>query len=79
MDSTRIIRAWKDPDYRNSLSADELALLPDNPAGFISLSEEQLREVNGMGPSPIMTTAPTCTMPSWFNWNRCCPKPSSEG
>jgi len=33
MSVDRIIRAWKDPDYRKSLSPEELAVLPENPAG----------------------------------------------
>jgi len=77
MDRNTIIRAWKDPEFRNSLSSEELALLPDNPAGMVALSDEQLREVNGMGPV-IQTTAITCTMPSWFHWAACCPRPSDK-
>lgn len=76
MDRNTIIRAWKDPEFRNSLSVEELALLPENPAGMIALSDEQLREVNGMG--PVQTTAITCTMPSWFHWDACCPRPSDK-
>jgi len=35
MTTQNIIRAWKDPDYRNSLSESERAMLPANPAGRI--------------------------------------------
>jgi mersacidin/lichenicidin family type 2 lantibiotic len=42
-----IIRAWKDEDYRLSLSEAELALLPDNPAGIIDLSDTDLAGVTG--------------------------------
>jgi mersacidin/lichenicidin family type 2 lantibiotic len=42
-----IIRAWKDASYRNSLSAEELALLPSNPAGEIELTDADLEAVNG--------------------------------
>ena len=37
-----IVRAWKDADYRESLSAEELAQLPENPVGMFGLSEESL-------------------------------------
>lgn len=38
-----IIRAWKDEDYRNSLSMTDQALLPSNPVGMIELSDDELR------------------------------------
>ena len=41
------IRAWKDQEFRNSLSADELAQLPENPAGLIELSEAEMKTVAG--------------------------------
>jgi mersacidin/lichenicidin family type 2 lantibiotic len=51
-----IIRAWKDEDFRNSLSAKERALLPENPAGLVELEDTELRAVGGM-------TGPKC---SWY-------------
>jgi mersacidin/lichenicidin family type 2 lantibiotic len=42
-----IIRAWKDPGYRNNLSGDELAMLPANPAGSIELTDDLLESVAG--------------------------------
>ncbi|MFN2203303.1 MAG: mersacidin/lichenicidin family type 2 lantibiotic [Caldilineaceae bacterium] len=37
-----IIRAWKDPEFRMELSAAERAALPENPAGSIELTDEEL-------------------------------------
>ncbi|HEY4384942.1 MAG TPA: mersacidin/lichenicidin family type 2 lantibiotic [Ktedonobacteraceae bacterium] len=48
MSHEQIIRAWKDSAYRNSLSAEELAQLPANPAGE-SLTEAELDTVVGGG------------------------------
>ena len=42
MDVTKIVRAWKDADYRESLSAEEQALLPENPAEAIDLDDTEL-------------------------------------
>jgi mersacidin/lichenicidin family type 2 lantibiotic len=42
-----IIRAWKDARYRSSLSAEERAAMPENPAGSIELDEEELDAVVG--------------------------------
>lgn len=42
-----IIRAWKDPEYRESLSELEFAALPEHPAGMIELSDADLGGVVG--------------------------------
>ena len=47
MSTTDIIRAWKDPEYRESLSEAELAALPQNPAGLIELTDAHLEAVAG--------------------------------
>lgn len=43
----RVIRAWKDPEYRLNLSAEEQASLPENPAGAIELSDDELEMAAG--------------------------------
>ena len=47
MSSSNVIRAWKDEDYRLSLSEAERAKLPENPAGLIELSDEDLSDATG--------------------------------
>ena len=47
MSKQDIIRAWKDAEYRDSLSAAERAALPDNPAGAIELTQAELEAVAG--------------------------------
>jgi mersacidin/lichenicidin family type 2 lantibiotic len=42
-----IIRAWKDEDYRNSLSEEQRSQLPENPAGMVELSDEAMQNVAG--------------------------------
>ncbi len=42
-----IIRAWKDEEYFGSLSETERVLLPQNPAGFVELSDDELRGAQG--------------------------------
>jgi mersacidin/lichenicidin family type 2 lantibiotic len=42
-----LVRAWKDEEYRLSLSASELALLPENPAGSLELTDAELDVVAG--------------------------------
>ena len=42
-----VIRAWKDEEYRRSLSDADRSMLPENPAGLIELSDEDLGGVDG--------------------------------
>ena len=42
-----IVRAWKDETYRASLSSEEQAMLPENPAGTLELSDAELGAVHG--------------------------------
>ena len=51
MSITKIIRAWEDPEFRGSLSAAELASLPESPVGAIELTEDELSEVLGAAQS----------------------------
>lgn len=46
-DKLDIVRALKDKDYYDSLSPDQKALVPKNPAGEIALSDQDLRSVSG--------------------------------
>ena len=47
MNVSTIIRAWKDEAYRQSLSDAERALLPENPAGVLELTDAELALVAG--------------------------------
>lgn len=38
MSKVNVVRAWKDATYRNSLSREQFAQLPANPAGKIVVS-----------------------------------------
>jgi mersacidin/lichenicidin family type 2 lantibiotic len=42
-----IIRAWKDKNFRNSLSEEQRSQLPANPAGLVEIDDEQLVQVAG--------------------------------
>ncbi|KFE68191.1 hypothetical protein DB31_7428 [Hyalangium minutum] len=49
MKTDLIVRAWKDPEFRARLSAQERAALPDSPSGkpLTELDEEALHEITG--------------------------------
>jgi mersacidin/lichenicidin family type 2 lantibiotic len=42
-----IIRAWKDEEYRLSLSEEQRAVLPEHPAGLIELEDAELDDAAG--------------------------------
>lgn len=47
MSTQQILRAWRDHDYWLSLSEDERARVPENPAGLIELMDVDLEHVAG--------------------------------
>jgi mersacidin/lichenicidin family type 2 lantibiotic len=47
MSQANIIRAWKDEEYRLSLSEAERAALPANPAGLTGLTDAEMADVDG--------------------------------
>jgi mersacidin/lichenicidin family type 2 lantibiotic len=42
-----VIRAWRDEEYRNSLSPEERASLPENPAGVAMVQDSVLASITG--------------------------------
>ena len=66
-----VIRSWKDPLYRSTLTAEELNQLPAHPAGILELEDEQLRSISGGAP---LTTAIDCTEFTFANRRMCCPR-----
>jgi mersacidin/lichenicidin family type 2 lantibiotic len=42
-----IIRAWKDEEYRNSLSEEQRSQLPENPAGMVELPDADMERIAG--------------------------------
>lgn len=62
------IRVWKDPEYRASLSQDQLASIPDHPAGLLELRDDDLRQVAGGGG----TFFSLCTLSAIFCFTKGC-------
>lgn len=52
MDKESIIRAWKDEEFRSTLSKEELAAIPEWPIGFATLKDEDLETFAGGAFSP---------------------------
>ncbi|HLT34741.1 MAG TPA: mersacidin/lichenicidin family type 2 lantibiotic [Enhygromyxa sp.] len=60
MSKIDIIRAWKDPSYRQSLSAAERALVPENPAGPVELYDADLSGGGGVAEFTYSGSFCTC-------------------
>jgi mersacidin/lichenicidin family type 2 lantibiotic len=60
MSKERTIRAWKDPEFRLSLSDSERATMPAHPAGLIELSDTDLDAAGG---DANKTPGKFCTSP----------------
>lgn len=76
LNTVDIIRAWKDREYRLSLSERERALLPQHPAGPIELMDAETYAIAGGYPPFAMAVSPlqlTWTESAWLDggtdWN----------
>jgi mersacidin/lichenicidin family type 2 lantibiotic len=57
MSHVNVVRAWKDEEYRQSLTEAERAALPENPAGLLDLAASDLQQAAGGG-WPMFTGGP---------------------
>jgi mersacidin/lichenicidin family type 2 lantibiotic len=51
MPTIEVAKAWKDEDYRDTLTTEQQAQLPQNPAGVIEFGEPQLEDESLFGPA----------------------------
>lgn len=66
--SIDVVRAWKDVDYRNSLTETEKSQIPDHPSGLIDLTDEEMTIMSGGCPTcgnPFHTPIIQCTPNPW--------------
>lgn len=73
MSDLDIIRAWKDEEYRNSLSEEQKAQLPEDPAGIVDVTNEELNEVVGGLTIPITKLLRCGRVPTVTAECRCSP------
>ncbi|MCY1075295.1 mersacidin/lichenicidin family type 2 lantibiotic [Archangium lansingense] len=62
MSKETIIRAWKDPAFRASLSPEERAAVPESPSGrsICELEDSALEDAVGGMPSPLTANPLLC-------------------
>ena len=73
MSSYDIVRAWKDADYRASLSDAELAQLPANPAGFVELADDDLDQAAGGAPNTLNLNCVKTYQVGCYSYDKICP------
>jgi mersacidin/lichenicidin family type 2 lantibiotic len=75
MSLDKTIRAWEDPEYRSSLSAADLAALPESPAGAIELTDAELGAILGAAQSgaSVGCNTKTCVTSRGNSNNPCHP------
>jgi mersacidin/lichenicidin family type 2 lantibiotic len=68
MNKDQIIRAWKSETYRSSLTAEQLAALPSNPAGMVELGNDELGAAAGGNSTETLVSFGCCPTGfiSWF-------------
>ena len=64
MSVEQIVKAWKSPDFRSSLTEEEAATIPDNPAGAVAqeLDETELALIAGGGGKYICGCGNICSI-----------------
>ncbi len=67
-----VVRAWKNPMYRDALSAEDLSCLPAHPSGTVELTDSELKKASGVMGALANTTAQRCTEFTLVK-HRCCP------
>jgi len=76
MKKQQIIRSWRDPEYRESLTAAERAMLPAHPAAAIELSAAELalagHDVVAAGAIPISLNTRNSAVYSYGGCCECC-------
>ena len=70
-----VVRSWKDPRYRRSLSAQQIEALPQHPSGSAMLTDQELKAASGLGSEEdefaVLTTAREGTTLTFHQWKSC--------
>jgi mersacidin/lichenicidin family type 2 lantibiotic len=74
-----IIRAWRDPDYVETLSPEAKTRIPENPAGSIAVLDREVAPARVQPRAEFTCTQdcgdtcpPPCAFTCWTNGTCCC-------
>ena len=51
MPTMEIVKAWKDEEYRDTLTTEQQAQMPEHPSGLIEFGKPQLGDESVFGPT----------------------------
>jgi mersacidin/lichenicidin family type 2 lantibiotic len=54
MPAIEVIKSWKDEEYRDTLTLEEKAQLPEHPSGLIEFGQPQLADESLFGPGEFI-------------------------
>jgi mersacidin/lichenicidin family type 2 lantibiotic len=60
MPTLEVIKAWKDEEYRDTLTIEQRAQLPSHPSGVIDFGPPELDDETQFGPDAGGCTKTTC-------------------
>ena len=70
MKKVDVVRAWRDAEYRNSLTEAERAALPEHPVGLAEIDDDVLQSIAGgcceYGTYGFTTPACSCVPPGYY-------------
>jgi mersacidin/lichenicidin family type 2 lantibiotic len=70
-----VVRAWRDEEYRNSLTEEERASLPENPAGMALVEDSVLKTISGGCGASLKTYCYTEECQPGSTWMQSCVTP----
>ncbi|MEQ8467100.1 mersacidin/lichenicidin family type 2 lantibiotic [Coleofasciculus sp. E1-EBD-02] len=71
MSNIDIIRAWKDEEYRQSLSEEQRSQLPENPAGSLELAEQEMQNLVGGASTSLKNGSQPLQLSLWSWLSNC--------
>jgi mersacidin/lichenicidin family type 2 lantibiotic len=71
MSNIDIIRAWKDEEYRQSLSEEQRSQLPENPAGSLELAEQDMQNLVGGASTSLKNGSQPLQLSLWSWLSNC--------
>ena len=76
MTTLETVKAWKDEDYRDTLTPQQKERLPQHPSGVIEFVNRDLPDEASFGTPPVACPKGSGGVGTWQAW--CC-KPHSKG
>ena len=74
MQTVEIIKAWKDAEYRDTLTDEQRDEMPEHPCGVIEVTASESEEESSFGPQPFACGSHTGSNITNNCTHQCCHK-----